>query len=76
MFLFGFAFFLVSVVLVVSMALTNVDKIVNSDCGASCGYVLTKPKKWNPIDTFLVIMSKVSIIFFSYFSNVSSSNYN
>jgi LMBR1 domain-containing protein 1 len=58
MFVFGFVFFLISVVLIVSMVLTNVDKIVNSQCGLACGYTLSHPKKWNPLDAFLVLMSK------------------
>lgn len=58
-FLFGFFFFVVTIVLLVSMTLTNVDKLINSECGFSCGYVLTKPKRWNPLDAFLVIISQV-----------------
>lgn len=58
-FLFGFFFFVVTVVLLVSMALTNIDKIINSECGLSCGYILTEPKRWNPLDAFLVVISPV-----------------
>jgi len=57
-FLFGFFFFILTVVLLVSMVLTNLDKLLNSECGLSCGYVLTRPKKWNPLDAFLVVISK------------------
>jgi LMBR1 domain-containing protein 1 len=57
-FLFGFFFFIVTVVLLVSMVLTNIDKLLNSECGFSCGYVLTNPKRWNPLDALLVVISK------------------
>lgn len=80
MFLFGFAFFLMSAVLVVSIVLTNIDKLVNSDCGLTCGYTLSHPKKWNPLDAFLVIMAKyfpldyvvmVIVIVYIYFATLS-----
>jgi LMBR1 domain-containing protein 1 len=49
----------VTVILLVSMVLTNIDKLLNSECGFSCGYVLTNPKRWNPLDALLVVISKV-----------------
>jgi len=57
-FLIGFAFLLVSAIIVLAFILTSIDKILHSDCGFSCGYALTHPMKWlNPIDTFLVLMA-------------------
>jgi hypothetical protein len=61
-FLFGFFFFIVTVVLLVSMVLTNIDKLLNSECGFSCGYVLTNPKRWNPLDALLVVISKALLL--------------
>jgi LMBR1 domain-containing protein 1 len=83
-FLFGFFFFIVTVILLVSMVLTNIDKLLNSECGFSCGYVLTNPKRWNPLDALLVVISKyfpmdyvvvglvVMYIFFTTLSGVTS----
>jgi len=57
-FILGAFFFLVSVLIIVSFILTNIDRIVNSPCGAKCGYILNDPKKWNPIDSLLVVLSE------------------
>jgi len=60
MFLFGFLFFAVSLLIVASMALTNTDKAINSHhwCGASCGFILAYPQILNPLDSLLTILSK------------------
>ncbi|KAL6074602.1 putative lysosomal cobalamin transporter [Balamuthia mandrillaris] len=57
-FLLGIFFFLVTLLFMISLILTNIDKILHSECGAKCGYALTQPKKWNPLDTCLVLLSK------------------
>jgi len=60
MFLFGFLFFAVSLLIVASMALTNTDKAINSHhwCGASCGFILSYPQILNPLDSLLTILAK------------------
>jgi LMBR1 domain-containing protein 1 len=60
MFIFGFVFILVSLLIVVSIALTNTDKAINSHhwCGAKCGFILAYPKILNPLDSLLTILQK------------------
>lgn len=80
-FLFGIAFFLVSVLIVVALILTSVDRVLHSECGLSCGYTLTHPTKWlNPLDTLLTYMSKyfpvdyvlmVLLVLFIYFATLA-----
>ena len=46
----------------VSFILTSIDKLINSQCGLSCGFTLTQPTQWlNPIDTFLTYMAQVPV---------------
>jgi LMBR1 domain-containing protein 1 len=82
MFLFGIVFIIFSVLIVVSMLLTNIDKAVNSGnfCGAQCGFVLAYPQIFNPLDSFLTILSKYfpldyvvlgSIILYIFFCTLS-----
>lgn len=58
-FVFGIIFFLISLLIVVSMLLTSIDKAVNSTkfCGSKCGFVLAYPKIFNPLDTMLTKLS-------------------
>jgi len=60
MFLFGFVFILVSLLIVVSMVLTDVDKAMHSSnfCGSQCGFLLAYPQIVNPIDTILTAIAK------------------
>jgi len=60
MFIFGFFFFLVSLLIVISIVLTNADKAINAThfCGSQCGFVLAYPKIFNPVDSLLTILSK------------------
>ncbi len=54
-------FLLVSVLIVTSLVLTNLDQTLNSLCGAGCGFVLNFPQIFNPLDTLLVLASHVSM---------------
>eukprot|EP01116_Phalansterium_solitarium_P001295 TRINITY_DN11090_c0_g1_i2.p1 TRINITY_DN11090_c0_g1~~TRINITY_DN11090_c0_g1_i2.p1 ORF type:complete len:534 (-),score=117.95 TRINITY_DN11090_c0_g1_i2:208-1767(-) len=58
-FVFGIVFVLVSLLIFVSILLTNVDKAINSTnfCGAACGYVLAIPELVNPLDYILTVVS-------------------
>lgn len=43
-----------SCLIVYSMIINNIDRLFNSSCGMSCGYLLDKsPTFWNPIDYVL-----------------------
>jgi LMBR1 domain-containing protein 1 len=57
--LFGIIFLLISLALVASVILGAVDRVLHSYCGAGCGFILKLPMIWNPIDMFLVILSRV-----------------
>jgi len=59
-FIFGIVFFLLTLLIMVSVVLTNVDKAMNSDnlCGSSCGFVLAYPQIMNPLDSLLTLLSK------------------
>ncbi|TKX23421.1 hypothetical protein C1H76_4489 [Elsinoe australis] len=52
---------LIGVVLVIwtSMLITSIDKIKNSPCGRSCGYVLAHTKIFQPINRLLLEASKI-----------------
>jgi LMBR1 domain-containing protein 1 len=56
-FLFGLAFLLLTILIVVSISLTALDKILNSYCGANCGFILKIPHIFNPLDKLLVLLS-------------------
>jgi len=58
----------VSLLLVVSILLSTIDRFQNSDCGASCGYALTQASLWNPIDKGMVTFSKVFPIDYIFFA--------
>lgn len=49
---------LVSLLLIVSLSITVVDKFQHSPCGASCGYTLAKTHILNPIDEAFKGLSK------------------
>jgi len=59
MFLFGIVFALFSLLIVLSILLTNIDKAANSGkfCGSKCGFVLAYPQIFNPLDTALTVLS-------------------
>jgi len=81
-FIFGILFVGVSLLIVASILLTNIDKAANSGdfCGSQCGFVLAYPKIFNPLDTSLTALSKyfpldyialASIIFYVFFATMS-----
>ena len=59
---------LISLLLVVSLSITVVDKFKHSLCGASCGYALAKTQILNPIDEAFRELAKafpIDCIFFA-----------
>jgi LMBR1 domain-containing protein 1 len=79
-FIFGIIFLLFTLLIVVSTVLTSLDKILNSFCGAKCGFILSHPQIFNPLDELLVILSKyfpvdyvlmALIILYIYFATLS-----
>jgi len=78
-FVFGILFILVTILIIVSILLTNIDKIKNS-CGAPCGFVTKYPEISNPIDLMLWNLAPYfpldyvalgSIILYVFFSTLS-----
>ncbi|KAI9476205.1 MAG: hypothetical protein EXX96DRAFT_576195 [Benjaminiella poitrasii] len=57
--LFGIILLGVTLVLVISIFLTIVDKIAFSICGSQCGYVLNHPNLFNPVNYIFVRLSKI-----------------
>eukprot|EP01121_Diplochlamys_sp_Union-15-3_P002660 TRINITY_DN1238_c0_g1_i5.p1 TRINITY_DN1238_c0_g1~~TRINITY_DN1238_c0_g1_i5.p1 ORF type:complete len:501 (+),score=40.51 TRINITY_DN1238_c0_g1_i5:63-1565(+) len=58
-FIFGFLFLLVSLLIVISISLTNIDKVMQDYCGSKCGFFLQYgPKLFNPFDQLLVVVSR------------------
>jgi len=49
----GILFIGLSLLIITSLSITVVDKFLHSDCGASCGYTLSKSTILNPIDEAL-----------------------
>ena len=59
-FLVGVVMMAMSAVIVLSLLFTQVDRYVSSDCGWSCGFVMTSPQiMLNPLDMALTYTSKV-----------------
>lgn len=56
----GVLLLIIVLVIFASMLITCVDKIKNSTCGASCGYLLGKQKIFNPVNW---VMRKTSVVF-------------
>jgi len=82
MFIFGILFLLFSIIIWVSILLTNIDKAANSGtfCGSQCGFILAYPKVFNPLDYMLTELSKYFpldyivlglIIFYIFFTTLS-----
>ncbi|OZJ05692.1 hypothetical protein BZG36_01412 [Bifiguratus adelaidae] len=53
-FLIGLIVLCLSILVVVSMTMTSIDKLRNSFCGAKCGYILPNTAIINPLDWILV----------------------
>lgn len=57
----GVVFIVISIFVVISLLMTQIEKIMYPYCGASCGYFFTLPHTNNPIDSLLIATSKVNI---------------
>ena len=55
----GLLLLIVVLIVFASMTITCADKIKNSVCGTSCGYLLGETKIFNPINWLLTLTSKV-----------------
>ena len=55
----GLLLLIIVLVVFASMTITCADKIKNSVCGTSCGYLLGETKIFNPINWLLIVTSKV-----------------
>jgi len=54
----GVACLTISVLIIYSMLITNIDRLLNSECGFNCGYLLEKtPSYFNPLDYVLLRLS-------------------
>jgi len=57
---FGIIGLLVSILLVLSLGLTALDRTLNHiDCGINCGFILKHPEIFNPLDKALIVLSTV-----------------
>ncbi|KAH3731557.1 serine/threonine protein kinase [Pelomyxa schiedti] len=56
-FVFGIFFFLVSVLIMVSIIISQINSILYSPCGIGCGFMLSHPDIPNPVDGLLVLLS-------------------
>ena len=55
----GLLLLVIVLIVFASMLITCIDKIKNSVCGKSCGYLLGETKIFNPINWLLTLTSKV-----------------
>jgi LMBR1 domain-containing protein 1 len=47
-----------SILLMYSLFINNLERLFDSDCGAKCGFILTKsPQYFNPLDSILLRLS-------------------
>lgn len=67
---FGFAFLGVSLLIMISLTITSVDKAMNS-LGYKVGYALPKPKLPNPVNIVMVNASKVFPLDYVLFSGMA-----
>jgi len=62
----GIFCFKISLLIVYSMLITNIDRLFNSECGYKCGYLLEKsPSFFNPLDWTLKMLSNHHENFYS-----------
>jgi len=55
-----------SVLIIYSMLVNNIDRLMHSECGFKCGYLLDKsPSFFNPMDTLLRVLSSHHENFYS-----------
>ncbi|KAF2764796.1 hypothetical protein EJ03DRAFT_301433 [Teratosphaeria nubilosa] len=57
--IFGLLLLIISLVIFASMLITAIDKIKNSVCGASCGYLLGFTQIFNPINWLLTLTARI-----------------
>lgn len=55
----GISMMCMSLLVVVSLLLTLIDRLVHSDCGWSCGYTLKERRIFNPADEIFLRLSEV-----------------
>jgi len=53
----GVILFLLAALGFVSMVLSQVDTLINSECGIHCGYINDRPELPNPLEMFLIILA-------------------
>ena len=62
----GFACLFISILLVYSLAVNNLDRLTNSQCGWKCGFLLDdKSTFWNPLDFYLIRLSSMHERFYN-----------
>ncbi|CAO3678345.1 unnamed protein product [Rhizopus stolonifer] len=61
-FILGVTLLCITLVIVVSIFMTIVDKIANAICGSQCGYVINHPNLFNPINFIFVKLSKMFLM--------------
>uniref|UniRef100_A0A6B2L2H5 LMBR1-like conserved region-containing protein n=1 Tax=Arcella intermedia TaxID=1963864 RepID=A0A6B2L2H5_9EUKA len=56
---FGVIFLLLSLLLVISISLTALDRTLHHiNCGFGCGFILQYPEIFNPLDKLLIVLAK------------------
>ncbi|KAK5171968.1 uncharacterized protein LTR77_003605 [Saxophila tyrrhenica] len=55
----GLLLLVIVLIVFASMLITCIDKIMNSACGAHCGFLLGKTQIFNPINWLLILTSKI-----------------
>ena len=62
----GVCCLLMSLLIIYSMLVNNIDRLINSECGFKCGYLLDKsPTYFNPMDWLLRMLSSHHENFYS-----------
>jgi len=62
----GVCCLIMSFLIMYSMLVNNVDRLLNSECGFKCGYLLDKsPGYFNPLDSLLRVLSNHHENFYS-----------
>ncbi|KAI5821222.1 hypothetical protein BZA77DRAFT_238846 [Pyronema omphalodes] len=57
--IFGILVLMVSIAIFASMLTTAIDKLLNSSCGSKCGYILSNPTLFNPMNWVFVESSRI-----------------
>lgn len=55
----GVGMMCISLLVAVSLLLTLIDRLLNSDCGLSCGYTLKERRIFNPADEIFLRLSEI-----------------